>query len=425
MQTTSLFVAMVLVIAAVLASMVSVELGLSVAIVELLLGLVVGNTMHLTSPDWLVFLAAFGSVVLTFNAGAEIDPVQLRITWRASLLIGGASFTAPFVIVLLICRLALGWSWRAAEIGGIALSTTSVAVIWAVAVESGLARTKLGQLVISSTFITDLCTVVALSVLFVQPTWWLLPFLVVSAVLILVMRRLEGWFFNRYGERVIEPELKGAFAALLVLMWLGAEANTEAVLPAFLLGFALAPTFARHRELQSRFRVISFGLLTPFFFLHAGMAVSLPLVLANLGLLALLLSAKLGSKSAAVYPLARRYAPNHAWPVALLMSTGLTFGTIASQAGLSMGVITQAQFSVLVCVVALSAVIPTAIAQRILVRNPVQETETDTESEQAALARHMTSPAGSGSGDDEEAPAHRREQPRIPEDPSVLNRDPS
>jgi Kef-type K+ transport system membrane component KefB len=416
MEASSLFVAMVLVIAAVVASMVSVELGLSVAIVELLLGLLLGNTMHLASPEWLVFLASLGSVVLTFNAGAEIDPAQLRRTWRASLLIGGASFAAPCVVVLLLCRLVLDWSWRAAEIGGIALSTTSVAVIWAVAVETGLVRTKLGQLLISSTFLTDLGTVLALSVLFVQPTWWLLPFLGVSVVLIVLMRGLEGWFFGRYGERVIEPELKGAFAALLVLMWLAAKANAQAVLPAFLLGFALAPIFARHRELQSRFRVVSFALLTPFFFLHAGMNVSLPLVLANVGLLVLLLAAKLASKSAAVYPLARRYAPSHAWPVALLMSTGLTFGTIASQAGLNMGVITRAQFSVLVCAVALSAVVPTAIAQHILARNPVLETEAEAGTAGRAPATLADlggdlGPYGAGPGDDDEVPAHRRVHP--------------
>ncbi len=232
--------------------MVSVRLGVSVAVVEIVAGLAVGNSLHLATPDWLVFLAAFGSVVLTFNAGAEIDPDQLRRTWRASLIIGSASFAAPFIAVLLLCRYVLGWSWAAAEIGGIALSTTSVAVIWAVAVETGLARTELGQLLISATFVTDLGTVLALSVLFVTPTLWLLPFVVVSLAVVVTMRQLEEWFFHHYGDRVIEPELKGAFAALLVLMWLGYKANAEPVLPAFILGFALAPTFARHRELQSR-----------------------------------------------------------------------------------------------------------------------------------------------------------------------------
>jgi Kef-type K+ transport system membrane component KefB len=400
MDASSLFVAMVLVVAAVAASMLSIELGLSVAIIELIIGLILGNTMHLASGQWLLFLASFGSVVLTFNAGAEIDPAQLRKTWRASLLIGGASFSAPFVVVLFLCRFVLDWSWRASEIGGIALSTTSVAVIWAVAVETGLARTRLGQLVISATFITDLCTVVALSVLFIKPTVWLVPFVVASVVLIVAMRKLEPWFFGRYGDRVIEPELKGAFAALLLLMWLGAKANGEAVLPAFLLGFAIAPVFARHRELQARCRVVSFALLTPFFFLHAGMNVSLPLVVANLGLLFLLLGAKLASKSAAVFPLARRYAPTHAWPVALLMSTGLTFGTIASQAGLSMGVITKAQFSVLICAIALSAVVPTAIAQRMLIRHPVLEMEEDAETTRTSAL--VVTSAG-----DDEVPARR------------------
>jgi Kef-type K+ transport system membrane component KefB len=402
MGAGSLYVGMVLLIAAVVASMISVELGISVAVVELIIGVALGNTLHLSSPQWLVFLAGFGSVVLTFNAGSEIDPAQLRRTWRASLLIGTASFAAPFTLIVLLCRLGLGWSWPAAEIAGVALSTTSVAVIWAVAVETGLARTQLGQLLISSTFVTDLATVLALSILFVKPTWWLAPFVAVSAVLIVTMRSLETWFFARYGDRVVEPEMKGAFAALLVLMWLGAKANAEAVLPAFLLGFALAPVMARHRALQSRFRVVSFSLLTPFFFLHAGMNVSLPLVIANAGLLVLLLGAKLVSKSAAVYPLARRYAPSHAWPVSLLMSTGLTFGTIASQAGLSLGVIDRAQFSVLICVVALSAVVPTVIAQRLIARHPVQSGELDST---------ITPPAAPGPGDDDEVAARPASSP--------------
>jgi Kef-type K+ transport system membrane component KefB len=368
LMASSLLVAMVLGVAMVGAGVVSVEVGSAVALIEILLGVVLGSTLHLPTPDWLTFLASFGSVVLTFNAGGEIDPDQFRRTWRASVLIGTFSFAAPFAAVLLLCRYGLGWEWPAALIGGIALSTTSVAVIWAVAVETGLARTDLGQLVISATFVTDLLTVVALSVLFVTPTWWLVPFVVVSAALIVLMRRLEGWFFTRYGDRVIQTEIKGAFAALLLLMWLADMARAEAVLPAFVLGFALAPTFARHRELQSRFRIVSFALLTPFFFLRAGLNVSLGLVVANAGLLVLLLGAKLVTKTVPIYPLARRYAPEQAWPVALLMSTGLTFGTIASQAGLSMGVITQSQFSVLVGVVILSAVVPTAVAQRLLRR---------------------------------------------------------
>ena len=197
---------------------------------------------------------------------------------------------------------------------------------------------------------------------------------------------------------MIEPEVKGAFAALLILMWLADMAHAEAVLPAFVLGFAVAPALARHRELQSRFRVVSFALLTPFFFLRAGLNVSVGLIVANVRAARSCCSAPSSSpKTLSVYPLARRYATADAWPVALLMSTGLTFGTIASQAGLTMGVITRAQFSVLVGVVILSAVIPTAIAQPLLRRRPADRTP-------AAISPYATAP-----GDDDEVPVYRRQ----------------
>lgn len=363
---SELFVAAVLAAVALAAAMLSVEAGLSVAVIEIVAGVVVGNVLHLSTPDWLVFLAGFGSVVLTFLAGTEVDPGELRQTWRVSLLIGGLSFAVPFVAAMLLCRYGFGWTWPAAQIGGIALSTTSLAVVYAVLVETGLSRTPIGKLIMSATFVTDMGTVIALSALFLSPTWWLVPFVAVAVVLTVVMPRLDRWFFARYGDRVIEPEIKGAFAALLVLMWLGDQAHSHAVLPAFVLGLAVSRTLARHRPTQQRFRVVAFALLTPFFFLRSGLNVSLPLVIANLGLLGILLALKLALKSAAVSPLARRYARPHAGFTTLLMSTGLTFGTISATYGFTAGLINRAQFSILVTVVVLSAVIPTAIAQRFL-----------------------------------------------------------
>jgi Kef-type K+ transport system membrane component KefB len=391
---TTLTVAAALAITALVASMFSVELGLSVAVIEIIAGIVVGNILHLATPDWLIFLAGFGSVVLTFLAGAEVDPTALRKSWKASVAIGTLSFLAPFVLAMLACRYLAGWSWPAAEIGGIALSTTSLAVVYAVLVETGLSSTRIGQLIMSATFITDMGTVLALSVLFVRPTWWLVPFVAVSVLLIVTMPRLEGWFFGRYGSRVIEPEIKGAFAALLVLMWLGEKASSHAVLPAFLLGLAVARTFQRHRTTQQRFRVVAFALLTPFFFLNSGMKVSLPLVWASLGLLGLLLAVKLVAKFAAVYPLARRYAKPHATFTTLLMSTGLTFGTISATYGLTEGIVDQAQFSVLVCVVVLTAVVPTAIAQRFFAPHHTMPATAGAEVDHAVESEKSAPPPG-------------------------------
>jgi len=258
----------------------------------------------------------------------------------------------------------LGWSGDASQIAGVALSTTSLAVVYAVLVETGLTGTATGKVIMAATFVTDFGTAAALSVLFIEPTVWLVPFIAASGLLIVLMPRLQPWFFGRYGNRVAEPEIKWVFAALFLLMFLGDKAESHAVLPAFLLGLAMASSFARHRTEQQRLRVVAFSLLTPFFFVKAGMNIEFGAVAANLGLIALLFALKVGAKIAGVYPVARRYLQGDAWYATLLMSTGLTFGTISATFGLDAGIITKDQFAVLVTTVVVTAVLPTLIAQQ-------------------------------------------------------------
>jgi Kef-type K+ transport system membrane component KefB len=216
----------------------------------------------------------------------------------------------------------------------------------------------------SATFVTDILTVIGLSVLFITPNLWIVPFVGVSVLLIWGFPKIAPWFFGRYGDRVIEPEIKLVFAALFCLMYLGGKASSQAVLPAFILGLAMSSHYAQHRLEQERLRVVAFAFLTPFFFLKGGLNVSLSAVWANLGVLGLLVVAKMLPKFGGVYPLARRYCAPHAAFTTLLMSTGLTFGTITSLYGLQAGIIDQTQFSLLLTVVVLSAIVPTAIAQR-------------------------------------------------------------
>ena len=361
------------------ASMISVEIGLSVALIELFLGVVVGNVFHLDVPSWLDFLGAFAGIVLTFQAGAEVDVPQFRREWRASLSIGLVSFFAPFAVVGLIAYYALDWSRKQAEIGGLALSTTSLAVVYAVLVETGLNRELVGKRLMSATFVTDIATVAGLTVLFAKPTIWAVPFVLVSIALIVGLPKVAPWFFGRYGNRVIEPGIKLVFASLFLLMWLGGRANSQAALPAFILGLVMSGHYARHRTEQVRMRVVAFAFLTPFFFLKGGMNVSAAALWANLGILAVLFVAKMVPKFGGVYPLARRYAAPHATFTTLLMSTGLTFGTITSLYGLNAGIIDRTKFSLLIAVVVLSAIVPTAIAQRFF--SPDLELEHSTDHE--------------------------------------------
>ena len=384
--------------AVLLASMVSVEIGVSVALIELAFGVVLGNTFDLNpAASWLVFIASFASVVLTFLAGAEVDPDDFRERFWASIAIGVASFAGPFVVATLVAMGPLGWSVKASLIAGTALSTTSLAVVYAVLVETGLNTVRVGKLIMSACFVTDMCTVIALSAIFIKPTVWFPVFLVVSVGLIVALPRIAPWFFGRYGDRVIEPEIKLVFAILLALMVLGQEANSQAVLPAFVLGLVMSRHYRQHRKEQERLRVVAFAFLTPFFFLRGGMNVSLGAVFANIGVLAVLAAAKLVPKFGLVSPLARRWVPEHATFTTLLMSTGLTFGTISALYGLQAHIINRTQFSLLVTVVVLSAIVPTAIAQRWF--------SPDVEAERADDARVRLVPDRKGRGVAEPVPA--------------------
>jgi Kef-type K+ transport system membrane component KefB len=356
--------AAVLAAAVLLASVVSVESGIAVALLELGLGVFLGNVFGIAGDQqWLAFIASFASIVLTFLAGTEVDPDDFRERFGQTMAIGIVSFLGPFVVAWLVSYGLLGWSLKASLIAGTALSTTSLAVVYAVLVETGLNATRVGKLLMGACFVTDMGTAIALSAIFITPNAWFSVFLAASVALILVLPRVAPGFFRRYGDRVIEPEIKLVFACLLALMVLADASKGQAVLPAFVLGLVMSRHYRAHREEQKRLRVVAFAFLTPFFFLKGGLNVSLEAVLANLGLLGVLFAAKMVPKLTLVFPLARRAEPQHAPFITLLMSTGLTFGTISSLYGLNAGIIDRTQFSLLVTVVVLSAIIPTAVAQ--------------------------------------------------------------
>ena len=376
---------------ALIASLISIRTGISVALVEILIGLAAGNMavgfeggtlqvglataqssggqLHhvLQSTEWTNFLALLGSGVLTFLAGAEIDPQSLKTNWRASLLIGVLSFAVPFGVVWFFAQYFFGWSLHEAQIAGIALSTTSVAVVYAVMIEGGFSDTAMGKMILAACFITDLGTVLALGTLFATYNLALLVFVVVMLIALWFMPKWTQSIITRFGAtRVSEPEVKFIFFVLFLLGGLATAAKSEAVLPAYLIGLVVAGVFLRDKTLVHRMRSIAFAVFTPFYFIKAGLYVSLPALWTGLILIGAFLILKMATKIVGVFPLARMHWMNkrEASYTTLLMATGLTFGTISALFGLQNRLIDQRQYSILVTVVILSAFVPTLIAQK-------------------------------------------------------------
>lgn len=347
------------------ASLISVRLGISVAMVEIMVGVIGGNFLGLHTTPWVDFLAGFGSILLTFLAGAEVDPEVLRNKFKESVSIGVVSFLLPFFACFAYAYYVSGWTLPAAQIAGIALSTTSVAIVYAVMVETGLNRTELGKIILAACFITDLGTVLALGVLFAHFNSWLYIFIAVAIVLLFIMHKVTGPFVKALGGRVNQVEVKLIYFVLFLLGGLALKANSEAVLPAYLLGLALATLLTKEKEMLYRMRTTAFAALTPFFFLKAGLLISVKALWAGIVLIMIYLVVKIAAKFIGVMPLTFlfKFGGRRSMYTTLLMSTGLTFGSISAMFGLTHNIIDQSQYSVLVTAVVLSGVIPTLIAQ--------------------------------------------------------------
>ena len=357
---------------ALVATMLSIWFRISTALSEivvgtvaqLIIGALIGTEVLGAKSGWVSFLAGTGAIVLTFLAGAELDPAIFRTKWKEAMGVGLVGFFGPFLTAAAVAHYLLKWSIPSSWLAGVALSTTSVAVVYAVMLEFGLNRTDFGKGILAACFVNDLGTVIALGLIFAPFTMRTLIFVAASVVVFAALPFVTPWFFQKYGGRVSELETKYILFLLFGMGGLAAWAGSEAVLPAYIIGMVLAGSVGKDHILIRRLRTLTFGLLTPFYFIRAGSLVSVPALIAMPVAFLALLAAKMVCKMVPLVPTVRAF--NHVGHqglyYSLLMSTGLTFGTISALFGLNHHIISDAQYSYLVATVIASAVVPTAIA---------------------------------------------------------------
>lgn len=357
---------------AVVSTIIAYHLRISIALIEICIGVFAafvanhffGQDALGSNLEWLRFLASTGAVLLTFLAGAELDPKVISSKKKEVFVIGLVGFLAPFLGCAAIARFILHWNVQASWLAGVALSTTSMAVVYAVMLETGFNKTEFGKGILGACFINDLGTVIALGLIFAPFTYKTIIFVAVSVFVLALFPFITSLLTRIYGNRTAAIRAKWI---VLVLFGLGALAywsGSEAVLPAYVAGMLLAEFAAKEHRWVRRMRTLTVGFLTPFYFLRAGTLVSLPALLAGPAIFLVLFTAKVVSKIFGLYPVIKNFRQERSerWYYTLMMSTGLTFGTISALYGLSHGIVTQGQYSFLVATVIASAVIPTIIA---------------------------------------------------------------
>jgi Kef-type K+ transport system membrane component KefB len=376
---------------AIVATILASRLKISMALMEIMVGALAGYLVvryfgeSALSPnaDWLRFVAGAGAILLTFLAGAELDPQSLRAKLKESMVIGFIGFLAPFLGCAAIARFLLHWDLRASLLAGIALSTTSMAVVYSVMLEFGFNKTEFGKGVLGSCFVNDLGTVIGLGLIFAPFTYRTVIFVVVSVLVFIFLPGITEYLIKKFAYKTAAVRTKWILFLLFSLGALALWSGSEAVLPAYIIGMVLAGTVSRDHFFIRRLRTLTIGFLTPFYFLRAGFLMSIPAVVAGPLVFLILFTGKVISKVIGLYPAIKSFRKNHVketWYYTLMMSTGLTFGTISALYGLTHNIVSREQYSFLVAAVIASAVIPTLVANKFflpehLLPTPISEEE--------------------------------------------------
>lgn len=363
-MAVELYPSAVVAVAIVVAGVIGVKTRISSSIFEVCAGLLIANLLGIGIAPWLDFLGTFGGLALTFLAGAEVEFMLLRKQAKQSFGIGSVAFAAPLVGVVGVLTAFTNWTWQAKVAGGLSLTTTSVAVVYAVLSEYGIIKTPTAKSIIAVTFVNDILTLMGINFIQLSFSAATLAFVAVMVALVpLVPIMLKG-VVTHFGNKAVEVELRMVLAILLAISFFANVANLQAVFGAFVLGLVFANSIQDHQHILAKMKTLTFAFLAPAFFIRAGMLIVLPAVVANVALVFGLLATKMGSKFAGVYGLTKKWIPEAPVFSTMLFSTGLTVGTITATLAEQLGYLSASQFSVIVSVVILSAVVPTLIAKQ-------------------------------------------------------------
>jgi len=241
-----------------------------------------------------------------------------------------------------------------------------MSVVYAVMIEYRFNKTSFGKSILGACFVNDLGTVIGLGLIFAPFTYKSLIFITVTVLLIFILPVVTNYLIKHFAYKTAAIRTKWILFILLSMGVLAMWSGSEPVLPAYIIGMILAKTIERDNFFVRRLRTMTIGFLTPLYFLRAGALVSLPAIIGAFLVFILLFGGKILFKIFGLYPVISTFKKHkkEKWYYTLLMSTGLTFGTISALYGLTNNIISREQYSIIVGVVIASAVIPTLVANK-------------------------------------------------------------
>jgi len=345
-------------LAIIVAGIVSVYTGFSTAVLELMAGAAARNLLGLQpNIPWLTFLANLGLLGLMFYAGFEVEVPMLKRNFLRASVLAGLAYFVPLLVTFSACRWMLHYDVAVSFLVGIALSTTSVALVYSVLDTRKWTGKPSGQLMLGGAMLIDTFSLLSLALLFGGLDWYTLIELGVIAVLLMLVRRFGARLFRRCGGRLEEMEMRFLLLVLVGIAFLAEQVQIHGAILAFVLGLLMSELRQRHPGATEKFRPVIFGFLAPLFFFQAGLLMELrELSWSSLWVLLLLGIVAFGSKFGAAVWGFRGFSLRRAFVCGWVFNLRLTFGIIAAVFGLESGLLNSSLYSVILGIVLLTSI---------------------------------------------------------------------
>jgi len=337
------------------AGVLAIELGLSVAVIEIAMGFVARNVVGIYEAEWLKFIADIGLITLMFIAGFEVDLPMLRKNLGKSSAVGLTSFIIPFAGTYGLCAL-LGMDHQKSVIFAITMSTTSLALVFPVLKERGLLVSNSGQFLLSSAMVVDIASVISLIVFFIEPSWHFITGGVVIVLIFIFAPRLSRWLFGRWRGNLIEMEVRFVLFALIALLFIGSISEVHAALTGFFFGVIMGSILRKHYQVEEKIRNIVFSFFAPVFFFHAGTQMDVSNFNWRDAMYVLIFT-----PTAFLLKFGGSYLPFNYFKcqltrfASILFNYRLSFAIVAALYGQQKGLITPGEYSAIMCVILITS----------------------------------------------------------------------
>jgi len=342
------------------AGIISIELSISSAVMEITLGFLGSNLLGLKSFEWLDFIALIGLVGLMFLAGFEIDPDILKSTINKSLLIGSLSYFLPFALVFSVSYFYFGYSLITCLVLSLALSTTSIALVYAVLREMVPSGNDLFEIVLGSAMIADVLSMLTLTFLIMEFTVSIIFYMIIILIIILISPFIFKIMAEKYGGHPPEVELRFILLLLLLLPFLAERVYVSEAVFAFFLGVVFSKLIEDQEEIERKLKTIVFGFFAPTFFFKAGLLIDLSYMKFESIILLVFFAiiAYVGKFLGACIPIRILLKDKVISRISgLIFNFRLTFGIVAAVFGLETGILTEELYGVIMFIILSSSII--------------------------------------------------------------------